>query len=262
MHTKSSPSIRILTALGCYALTGWLAGCASDPISAAPPKSVDLTGEWQINQNLSDDPDKPAADDSGPAPSQRHRGGAGRGGGAGGPGGLGLPGGAGGPASSPPDELENFTGGGGGAALLKGAADEPAPVPSPLLQIGPPGGGGGKSPRSGNGSLLDAPDHMTITQSGNKVTIQSRSGHGDLTTDEYVVGQQTNIPFADSTADRTVGWRDNVFVVDTKIKSGPEKELDFALDEDGRLIVATLLTGRHVHKADVKYVYDRVKPSR
>ncbi len=103
---------------------------------------------------------------------------------------------------------------------------------------------------------------MTITQSGGKVTVQSRSASGEVTTDDYVVGQQTNISFANGTADRTVGWRNNIFVVDTKVKSGPEKELDFALDDDGRLIVATLLTGRHVHKADVKFVYDRVKAAR
>jgi hypothetical protein len=45
----------------------------------------------------------------------------------------------------------------------------------------------------------------------------------------------------------------------TKAKKGPSKEDDFALDSEGHLIFATLVT--HVKKGpiDFKRVYDRVR---
>jgi hypothetical protein len=239
-----------------------LAGCATEQLAAAPPKGADLSGEWRINLNLSDDPDKPPVDDAAPAGSpQHHRGGAGHGGGNGAPGGggYGLPGGAGGRSSSPPDD-DNFTGAttGGGTA---------SPYVKTLWQGGPGGpagaGAGGrsskKSRRAGAGHLLDAPDRMTITQSGGKVTIRSKSASGELLTDEYLSGEKITVPFGDDTAERTAGWRGSIFVVDTKAKKGPEKESDYAIDDDGRLIMATLLTGSHMPKGDIKRVYDRVK---
>ncbi len=100
---------------------------------------------------------------------------------------------------------------------------------------------------------------MTIEQREGKLTIQSKSASGDLRTDEYASGQKSDVPFGEGTAERTAGWRGRIFVIDTKVKSGPTKEDDYALDDDGRLIVATLMTGGHMPKVDVKRVYDRVK---
>src|SRR5206468_1711669 len=59
-----------------------LAACAAEHLAAAAPADVSLTGEWNFNPNLSDDPDKLGDPDRAP---QRlpgsHRGHNGRGGG-------------------------------------------------------------------------------------------------------------------------------------------------------------------------------------
>ena len=66
-------------------VASWVAGCATDRLDAAPPSGVNLTGDWALNLNLSDDPDKmgPDPDTTLPAKSPgSHRGhGGGRGGG-------------------------------------------------------------------------------------------------------------------------------------------------------------------------------------
>jgi hypothetical protein len=81
----------------------------------------------------------------------------------------------------------------------------------------------------------------------------------DGTTEEFTAGEARTIPFGKTEADRSSGWRDAAFVVITKAKKGPSKEDDFALDSEGHLIFATLVT--HVKKGpiDFKRVYDRVR---
>ncbi len=260
----------------------WLAGCATDRLDAAPPKGVDLTGEWQFNPNLSDDPQKMPADDSSAPTNSRHHSGRGRGGGSSG-GGLppfGMPGGAGGrTGGTDPDGSEDFTGAGSFPGSGKPLGNEKFPAGESLtgsasagqrfsiVQGGPGGGtgggggagGGGRSRGNRFGHLLDAPAHMTIEQKGGKLTIQSKSASGELTTEEYVSGQKSDISVGQNTAERNVGWKGNIFVIDTKVKSGPTKEDDYALDDDGRLIVATLMTGGRMPKVDIRRVYDRVK---
>jgi hypothetical protein len=107
--------------------------------------------------------------------------------------------------------------------------------------------------------MLAAPALLTISQAGSKVIVKSTT---DGTSDEYTAGEQRTIPFGQTAADRSAGWRDNYFVVITKAHKGPSKEDDFALDGDGHLIFATLVT--HVKKGpiDFKRVYDRVRTPR
>lgn len=235
------------TAAG-LAVSIWLAGCASDRLEPAPPQGVNLSGDWQLDPNLSDDPGKPAVNDT---PSEmRHRSGRGRGS-------VGLPpfgnpAGAGGPTGgTQPDGTEDFT--------------SNTSVQSPYVRTlwqNPSSGGtpaSGSRPRGGRyGRLLEVPVRMTIEQKGTRLTIQSKSSGGDLHTDELVCGHSTDIPVGQSTADRDVGWRGNIFVVDTKVKSGPTKEDDYALDDEGHLIVSTFVSGGHVPKSQIKRVYDRV----
>ncbi len=256
---SSSLSGKLFRVLGAtaaaVAASTWLAGCATDRLEPAPPQGVNLTGDWQFDPNLSDDPSKPPLNDS---PSEmRHRSGRGRGS-------VGLPpfgnpAGAGGPTGgTEPDGTENFT--------------STTSVQSPYVRTlwqnlstnGTTGSGtstssGGSRPRGSRyGRLLEVPVHMTIEQKGNRLTIQSKSSGGDVHTDELVSGHSTDIPLGQSTADRDVGWRGNIFVVDTKVKSGPTREDDYALDDEGHLIVSTFVSGGHVPKSQIKRVYDRV----
>lgn len=246
---------RLAAATAGVAACAWLAACATDRLEATPPKGIDLSGDWQLDPNLSDDPTKPPLND-GNAPSQmRHRSGRGRGSGNIGLPPFGNPAGAGGPSgSTQPDGTDDFT----------SHANLPSPYVRALWQIqsgGTTSGRGGASPR-GDGTRanhwLDAPVRMTIEQKGNKLTIQSKSSRGEVLTDELVSGHSSDIPIGRNTADRDVGWRGDIFVVDTKVKSGPTREDDYALDDEGHLIVSTFVSGGHVRKSQIKRVYDRV----
>lgn len=237
------------------ALAALLASCATtDRLVAAAPQGVDLSGEWQLNVNLSDDPQRlEEPKEPGLKAPERNRP----------PGGFGKPGTTMPGVPTGPGGLDPR---GGGENLtdttrprsglmpvlyaqntdLPGSASDSGPPPPP-----PKGGRVGTASR-----MLDAPERLTISQSGSKVVVKSMT---DGTTEEYTAGEQRTIPFGQTEADRSAGWRDAAFVVITKAKKGPSKEDDFALDSDGHLIFATLVT--HVKKGpiDFKRVYDRVR---
>ena len=280
----------LLPAAAGAALTGSLAGCATDRLEATAPASVNLTGEWRLNPNLSDDLDKLGdADKDQPRSSGmgRRRGRAGPGGGTGPGGNSGLPPiGAGSNWNGSPDAgvSSNFM----GAAPTFGAAgfDQPANPPpdgtpagnapdgaapqGPATESGPPAGpsgSGSAQPRSGGAGgksalsrALQAPDYLSIRQDGATLTVRFRAADGTPVEDQFKAGTQTTIAYgADSTAERSAGWRGPVFVVTTKAKKGGTREDDYALDEDGRLIVSTYVKGSRRGSIDVKRVYDRIK---
>jgi hypothetical protein len=227
----------------------WLASCATDRLESAPPKGVSLSGDWQLDPYLSDDPAKPPINDSTSPNQMRHRSGRGRGGGGVGLPPFGNPAGAGGPTGgTQPDGTEDFT--------------SNTNVPSPYVRTLWQNPSGGSARGAGGGTRgnrwLDAPIRMTIDQKGNRLTIQGKSSGGEVQTDELVSGHSSDIPVGQNTADRDVGWRGPIFVVDTKFKSGPTKEDDYALDDEGHLIVSTFVSGGHVKKSQLKRVYDRV----
>jgi hypothetical protein len=212
----------------------WIAGCATERLDASAPKGVNLTGEWNFNANLSDDPDKPGDSDKtqqqGPRPHRGHGGGRG--------GGSGMP-----PLGGP----------GGGYDYLPVAdtppASTPGSAPSPVL------------PASGQGgSRMRAPQHLSITQKENTVTIRTNLSDGRQLVDEYTAGTSTTIPYGnETTAARSVGWRGPVFVVTTTVGKGTSREEEFALDEEDHLIVTTATKGGRRGDVEIKRVYDRVR---
>ncbi len=233
-----------------------LTGCASSgPLVATAPRGVDLSGEWRLNENLSDDAQR-IGDEQKEAPPKlnapsRNPGGFGR------PG-TGVPGLPSGPGGiDPGGSNDNLTSNGSAPDFMPVRFGQSTGLP-PSASDSPPQPAGGK-PNSREGSvahMLDAPPLLTISQSGSKLIVRSST---DATTDEYTAGEQRTIPFGQTEADRISGWRDAAFVVITKAKKGPSKEDDFALDGEGHLIFATLVT--HVKKGpiDFKRVYDRVR---
>jgi hypothetical protein len=246
----------LATAASATLTAALLTSCASSgSLVPAAPQGVDLSGQWRLNENLSDDPGRieqpKELPPKSPSPERsRNPGGFGR------PG-TSMPGGPGGPGSlDPGGGGENLTSNGAGrgglipvryaqdAALPSSASDGPA---APAAAKGPP--------RAGSvASMLAAPTLLTISQSGGKLTIK-----GDGTSDEFTPGEQRTVPFGQTEADRSSGWRESAFVVITKAHKGPSKEDDYALDSEGHLIFATLVT--HVKKGpiDFKRVYDRVR---
>ena len=247
IRMRSFPNTLAYTKLACVIALISACGCATERLATAPPKGVDLTGEWQLNPNLSDDPAKGTDQENSSPGNMRHRGGRGGGGPGGGSGGglppFGTPGGGGGRGGWGGNDFVGGPSGGGGYGGGAGGG----------------GGRGGGRRGGGFGNLLSAPDHMAIEQNGGKLRIQTKSASGDLTTDEYTFGDKATVPFGRDTAERNVGWKGNVFVIDTKVKSGPSKEDDYALDDDGRLIMTTQMSGGHMPKVELKRVYDRVK---
>ena len=249
--------------LACLVVAS-IAGCATERLGATPPTGVNLTGEWRFNPNLSDDPDKLADPDT--TTPQRapgsHRGhGGGRGGGGGMP-----------PIGSPDGTGSNFT-----SATTPGT-DRSAPAAAdgflrvaltapgieqatPLPPTGTPAAGGAKMSRGMSiNRLLKAPVHVSITQKESTLILKAEMPDGTQTTDQYTAGTSNNIPYGpDSTADRSVGWRGPVFVVTTTAKKGGWREDDFALDDDGRLIMTTQTKGGRLGKVDITRVYDRVR---
>jgi len=223
---------------------------------------VDLSGEWRLNENLSDDPQRPDEPKDLPqkTPSPGRN-----------PGGFGKPGttmpgmptgpgsidpGANGPGDPRGDNLPQNgppTGPGGFVPVLY---TQDTSVPSTSSDSAPAAPAKKTGRDSVVSQMLDAPQHLSITQSGGKVVVKATN---EGTTEEYTAGEQRIIPFGQTEADRSAGWRESIFFVITKAKKGPSKEDDFALDSEGHLIFATLVT--HVKKGpiDFKRVYDRVK---
>jgi hypothetical protein len=250
----------------------WIAGCATDRLDAAAPSGVNLTGDWQLNLNLSDDPDKLGPD---PDSTPQHTPGSHRGHGGGRGGGGGMP-----PIGSSPNGSGNYefgpTARNLGRASVDGAGDGeflPVALSSPGIEESVPLPPSGTTPasgtttgssKSGRGAsinrLLRAPLSMSIVQNQGNVTVKTNMPDGTQTRDEYTAGSKTTIPYGqDQTAERTAGWRGPVFVVTTAAKKGGTREDDFAIDEDGRLIMTTQTKGGRLGKIEIKRVYDRIR---
>ena len=259
-HAEPLRKAPLLLASAASALmAAMLTSCASSDgrLVTAVPAGVDLSGEWRLNENLSDDPqhiDEPKEAPLQAPPPGRNPGGFGR------PGST-VPGAPSGPGSIDP-------GAGPGEDITRAAApssglmpvryEQDSPLPASSSDSGPPakpqGGQGGQG--GSVGKMLYAPQRLTITQSGAKLIVKSDDTGAS---EEYTAGEQRTISFGPTEADRSAGWRESAFVVVTKAKKGPSKEDDFALDSEGHLIFATLVT--HVKKGpiDFKRVYDRVR---
>ncbi|MFL6605900.1 MAG: hypothetical protein ACJ8R9_31865 [Steroidobacteraceae bacterium] len=152
-------------------------------------------------------------------------------------------------------------------ALTAPGIEQAAPLPP--ASTPPTTGGSATSPASPAGPnsrgasinrLLKAPVHVSIIQKEGTLTINTDMPDGTHTADEYTAGTSSTIPYGpDKTADRSVGWRGPAFVITTSVKKGGWREDDFALDEDGRLIMTTQTKGGRLGSVDITRVYDRIR---
>lgn len=245
-----STSRLLRTVVGAI-VASWLAGCATDRLDAVPPNGVNLTGDWALNVNLSDDPDKTGPDPDTALPNRTpgsHRGhGGGRGGGA-------MP-----PIGVEPDEGPTAFSGGhvqGGYGFVPVALGQSDPLPATDIASK-----GNLSRGASINRYLRAPLSMSITQAKGSLTVATHMPDGTTTSDVYTAGEKQSIPFGqDNTAERTAGWRGAVFVVTTTARKFGNREDDFAIDaDDGRLIMTTLTHGGKLGKVAITRVYDRVK---
>src|SRR5262245_52674230 len=162
----------LLRAAGTALVAAWVAGCATDRLDAAPPGGVNLSGDWVLNVNLSDDPDKmgPDPDTTAPKPSGGHRGHGGGRGGPGGGGGMGMP-----PMGGEPPTSDNYQGYG----FVKVGLD----------QSGSTAPAGGKPSRGASINRFPrAPATLSITQDKGSLTIKTNMPDGTQTADVYTAG--------------------------------------------------------------------------
>ena len=248
--------VRLLIIATCALGATVMAGCATPATSsgglvATAPQGVDLSGEWRLNENLSDDPgriDEPKENTPPPEEAPERK-----------PGGFGKPG----------TTMPGMPGGPGGIDPRGNLTNSPTPtsglvpvlyqssdLPASSSDSGPTKPAAKATSREGTlAHMLNAPELLQISQSGTKLIVKSMA---DGNADEYTAGEARTIPYGQTEANRSSGWRESAFVVITKAHKGPSKEDDFALDSEGHLIYATLVT--HVRKGpiDFKRVYDRV----
>jgi hypothetical protein len=288
MPTRRFPAASLFTALIAGPAILWLASCASEHLVADPPGGVNLTGNWKLNLNLSDDPDRLMDQDKGlskPDTGGRRR--RGRdipdsGSGPGlppvgsspeGPGWSGGPGTQFAPNTSGPLSARSFEGAGLASPTARESALSEDWAGLPLAALAPgieqsnplppssmPSPDASSHGRSAVARLLAAPNLLSIHQDGAKVTIRARMADGAASADDFVAGTKGTVNYGkDGTAEREAGWRGPVFITTLKTKKG-WREDDYALDEDGRLIVTSEVKASHVRQLDIKHVYDRINP--
>jgi hypothetical protein len=252
-------TILLRTVIGAL-VASWVAGCATDRLDAAAPSGVNLTGQWALNLNLSDDPDKLGPDPDSTAPKRAPGSHRGHGGGMGRGGGGGMP-----PIGSSPDGGPTASSG-AGYGFVPVALEQSDPVPPSATDSGKtPATLSSSNPAGRSASInrfLRAPVAMSITQDKGSLTVTTNMPDGTTTSDVYTAGEKKEIPFGqDNTAERTAGWRGAVFVVTTSARKFGNREDDFAIDtDDGRLIMTTETRGGKLGKVAITRVYDRVKP--
>jgi hypothetical protein len=169
MMMRSVPSSIFCKALLSAVVAFWVAGCATDRLDAAAPSGVNLTGEWRLNLNLSDDPDKLGPDpDKTPqrAPgTHRGHGGGGRGGGGGMPP-IGSPDGPGsnqfGPTARDPGPAVGGDGHGLAASGFEPAGND-GDLPASTSDSGP---AASKFARAADAATLAAPGESTPAPGG------------------------------------------------------------------------------------------------
>lgn len=193
------------------------AGRAGDAQKVA---SVDLSGHWTYNLQLSDDAREKMREammkQGGPGGGQPPMGPGGRGGG----GGMG---GSGGGMSGP----------GGGMG-------------------GPPGMGGGDDPREAMRAIMEPPEELAITQSGSEIAVDEKFGRLRRLHPDGKKYKTDN-----GSTDIKTYWKDGKLVIETKRARGGTVETWERVPDGSRLIVNVRLEGGSGPRLELKRIYDR-----
>jgi hypothetical protein len=187
-----------------------------------PPAGVDLTGEWVLDTNLSDDPSQVAEPEKSPALSAREDRDK-------------TPSPFGKPGSNGPD---NPLAAGGTSSMVR---ERDGATATPAVQVDA-------------SAMVDAPQRKSITQHGSEVHIQAATTDGQQVSRAFKAGATQTIPWPRGGAECSAAWRGSAFVVTTHPKKGRTREDDYALDDQGHLIL-TIQT----RNLDIKLVYDRAR---
>jgi hypothetical protein len=219
-----------------FLLVAALAGCAS--LSNRPPKATDLSGDWQLNESLSDDPQALMRAHrqqmgGGYGHGMHHRGGTPE---------MGMPNFAPLDLNGPGDGTGN-TGGTGGYGGYGG-------------HHGGGGGGGGSGfgvHRGANNEFLARPDKMSIKQEAQELHLMADGVPTDFTYGDKVMASVHN-----GAAERTSGWKGKDFVVKLDVTDGPKVTRSYELSDDAKkLTLTTEVSGGGAPDIKFHSVYDR-----
>jgi hypothetical protein len=202
------------------AVTATLVACGT--LSTKPPRAANLTGDWKLDQSLSEDP-------RGVMRAQhqsQHGGGMRHGGWGGGMGGGGMPGGGG------------MHGGGMHGGHQSGGASQ-----------------GGAGPGHGGplSDFLAQPAMVSIKQTARDLNLVA-DGSPTL----YAYGEKVVASVQGGVAERNSGWKGDDFVVKYKVQDGPAATRSYEVADGGKqLLVTTQVEGDRMPKLEYRTVYER-----
>jgi hypothetical protein len=213
------------------AVTATLVACGT--LSTKPPRAANLTGDWKLDQALSEDPrGVMRAQHQSQGGGMRHggwgggMGGGGGGGMGGGMGGGGMPGGGG------------MHGGGMHGGHRSGGASQ---------------GGAGSGHGGPLSDFLTQPAAVSIKQTAHDLNLVA---DGSPTLYEY--GEKVVASVQGGVAERNSGWKGDDFVVKYKVQEGPVATRSYEVADGGKqLLVTTHIEGDHMPKLEYRTVYDR-----
>jgi hypothetical protein len=230
-------TIRVVILSGALAFAS---GAVPGPVPAradekpkAAPASVDLSGRWVFNRELSDDAREKMRQgmEKGGGPGGRGPGGGGPGGGGGG---MGGPGGGGGGMGGP-----------GGGGMSGGGRMGP-----------PPGGTGGDGdPREAMRAIFEPAEELAISGTGTEIAIDEKFGRMRRLHPDGKKYKTDN-----GASDIKTSWKEGKLLVETKPSRGGGVVETWELVPDGsRLIVNFKTQGGFGPGVELKRVYDRAK---
>ena len=208
---------------------------SADEKAKVAPATVDLSGRWVYNRELSDDAQKKMREGTegrgGPG-GPGGPGGGGPGGGGPGGGGMGGPGGGG-------------MGGPGGGMGGRGGQTGP-----------PPGGmGGDDDPRESMRAILEPAEELAVTQAGTEIAVDEKFGR---TRRLHPDGKKYKTD--NGASEIKTSWKEGKLVVETKRSRGGGVVETWELVPDrSRIIVNVRMEGGFGPSVTLKRIYDRAK---
>ena len=208
---------------------------SADEKAKVAPATVDLSGRWVYNRELSDD-----------ARKKMREGVEGRGGpGGGGPGGGGTGGPGGGGMGGPGGSGMSGRGGGG--------------MGGPGGQMGPPPGGmgGDDDARESMRAIFEPAEELAVTQAGTEIGIDEKFGR---TRRLHPDGKKYKTD--NGASEIKTSWKEGKLLVETKgTRGGGVVETWELVPDRSRIIVMVRMEGGFGPRVELKRIYDRAKDS-
>jgi hypothetical protein len=206
---------------------------SADEKAKSAPVSVDLSGRWVYNRELSDDAHKKVRE------GMEGRGGPG----GGGPGGGGTGGPGGGGMGGP---------GGGGMGGRGGGG-----MGGPGGQMGPPPGGmgGDDDARESMRAIFEPAEELAVTQAGTEIGIDEKFGR---TRRLHPDGKKYKTD--NGASEIKTSWKEGKLLVETKgTRGGGVVETWELVPDRSRIIVMVRMEGGFGPRVELKRIYDRAK---